>query len=63
MSDKWPDLCALCAWREFCQKRFSRRPSDGHCPEFAEDLTLKKRASEDGAAEEKDKEEGGGGDS
>jgi len=53
--DSWPDLCALCAYRETCQKRFSRRPSDGHCPEFAEDLILKKRLKKDGADKKKDK--------
>jgi len=63
MNDKWPDLCSLCAWRETCQKRFSRRASDGYCPEFAEDLLLKKRLREDEAHKEKDTGEGSEGDS
>ena len=48
-------ICAICAWREHCQKRFSRRGSlELHCPEFERDLTLppEKKKREDPAGEE-----------
>ncbi len=35
-------LCAICAWRETCQKRFSRDTgSPFRCPDFTRDVTLK----------------------
>ncbi len=35
-------LCAVCAWRETCQKRFSRDTgSPIRCPDFTRDVTLK----------------------
>jgi len=34
------NLCALCAWRENCQKRFSIRSGlQTRCPDFERDLT------------------------
>ncbi len=35
-------LCAVCAWRETCKKRFSRDTgSPFRCPDFTRDVTLK----------------------
>ncbi len=35
-------LCAVCAWRENCQKRFTRDTgSPFKCPDFTRDVTLK----------------------
>ncbi|WP_457755778.1 hypothetical protein [Thermodesulfatator indicus] len=35
-------LCAVCAWRETCQKRFTRDTgSPFRCPDFTRDVTLK----------------------
>lgn len=35
-------LCAVCAWRETCQKRFTRDSgSPFRCPDFTRDVTLK----------------------
>ena len=35
-------LCAVCAWRETCQKRFTRDTgSPFRCPDFMRDVTLK----------------------
>jgi len=35
-------LCVVCAWREFCQKKFqiSRQPGR-NCPDFVRDLSIK----------------------
>lgn len=35
------ETCALCAWRETCQKKFSVSGRDVRCPEFARDLRIK----------------------
>ncbi len=35
-------LCAVCAWRETCKKRFTRDSgSPFRCPDFTRDITLK----------------------
>ena len=35
-------LCAVCAWRETCKKRFTRDSgSPFRCPDFTRDVTLK----------------------
>ena len=36
------EICILCAWRENCQKKFSVSGKDMRCPDFAEDITVKK---------------------
>jgi len=45
-------LCVICAWRENCAKRFAMsQDSTLHCPDFSEDISLKKsKASEDMSA-------------
>jgi hypothetical protein len=36
-------ICPLCAWRANCAKRFSRGDDASlHCPDFSEDVTLRK---------------------
>lgn len=42
-------ICAICAWRETCQKKFSVSGKDAHCAEFVKDILIK---------EEKEEEEG-----
>ena len=37
-------LCAICAWRENCQKRFSVSTDalgNVHCPDYTRDLKIK----------------------
>lgn len=46
------NICAVCAWRETCQKKFSISGRDMRCPEFLKDITIKDKKEE----EEKDKE-------
>ncbi len=43
------EICAICAWRETCQKKFSMSGRDMRCADFSEDLSLKKgkRANKD----------------
>jgi len=37
-------ICPLCAWRANCAKRFSRGDSSTlHCPDFSEDVLLRKK--------------------
>ena len=33
--------CAVCAWRENCNKRFSVCDSGAHCPDFSRDISTK----------------------
>jgi hypothetical protein len=37
---KGPDICALCAWRETCQKKFSISGRDMRCPDFSRDVSV-----------------------
>jgi hypothetical protein len=34
------DICAVCAWRGTCQKKFSVSGRDMRCPDFTKDLSL-----------------------
>lgn len=44
-------ICAVCAWRETCVKRFS---FDGqHCLEYTRDVTLRPKPEKEEAPEEK----------
>ncbi len=40
------ELCAICAWRANCQKRFSMKAGQ-RCPDFSKDLTIKDVKSEE----------------
>ncbi|RUM87592.1 MAG: hypothetical protein DSZ24_05875 [Thermodesulfatator sp.] len=46
-------LCARCAWREHCRKRFSfDNTKPIKCPDFSPDVTLKKsEGAEEGSAD------------
>ncbi len=48
-------LCAVCAWREFCKKKFSIQQEAGsfRCPDFVYDVTLKEKEEK---VEEKENE-------
>ena len=41
------DICAVCAWRETCKKKFSISGKDLRCPDFARDVTIKEKTEED----------------
>lgn len=40
-------ICAICAWRATCQKKFSVSGSDMRCSDFVKDLSIKKDSEED----------------
>ena len=42
------NICAVCAWRETCNKKFSMSGKDMNCSDFVKDVSIK---------EEKDTEE------
>ena len=45
-------LCAICAWRENCQKRFSVSTDalgNVHCPDYTRDLKIKDRDIDEAA--------------
>ena len=46
------EMCAICAWRENCNKKFSLSGRDVHCADFSEDFSLKKKAESEKAMEE-----------
>ena len=35
--------CAVCAWRENCNKRFSTGDGGARCPDFSRDISIKDR--------------------
>lgn len=47
-------ICAICAWRENCQKKFQVSGRDMRCPDFLKDITIKEKKEN----EAKDKEKG-----
>jgi len=48
-------ICAVCAWRQTCQKKFSLSGRDVNCADFTRDITIKPDAQ---SAEEAKKSEG-----
>ena len=46
-------ICAICAWRATCQKKFSVSGKDVRCAEFVKDVMIKEEKEEE--EEEKDK--------
>jgi len=45
MSGDSPKICAVCAWRANCAKRFSMSSDETlYCPDFSEDVTLRKKS-------------------
>ena len=51
------NICAICAWRADCQKKFSISGKDISCPDFSKDLLIsnEKEGMETGFEEEKKK--------
>lgn len=50
MSEDSRKLCLVCAWRANCAKRFSMGDDATlHCPDFCEDITLRKRPAPAGS--------------
>jgi len=39
LSDKI-EICAVCAWRADCQKKFSISGKDMRCPDFTRDMSI-----------------------
>lgn len=40
-------ICAICAWRATCQKKFSVSGSDMRCTEFVKDISIKEKEPEE----------------
>lgn len=38
--------CAVCAWREHCNKRFTIIDTGTHCPDFSRDIAIRDIADE-----------------
>jgi hypothetical protein len=47
-------ICAICAWRATCQKKFTVSGKDFRCAEFVKDVTIKE-AKEEETEEKKEK--------
>lgn len=57
MSNDVRKICPVCAWRANCAKRFSTSGDETlHCPDFSEDITLRKK-SEDAKNDESEESE------
>ena len=39
-------ICAICAWRSTCQKKFSVSGKDMRCAEFVRDVSIKEEKEE-----------------
>lgn len=52
------NICAICAWRETCQKKFSVSGRSMHCPDFVRDVTIKTESSENLEEKEEKKKDG-----
>jgi hypothetical protein len=48
-------VCAICAWRATCQKKFTVSGRDLRCAEFVQDVTIREEPEEEAAEEKKDK--------
>ncbi|MBF0537439.1 MAG: hypothetical protein HQL03_04200 [Nitrospirae bacterium] len=40
-------ICAVCAWREHCKKKFSISGRSLRCPDFSKDITIKDDKTKD----------------
>ncbi|OGW38166.1 MAG: hypothetical protein A2Y97_01590 [Nitrospirae bacterium RBG_13_39_12] len=49
-------ICATCAWRATCQKKFSVSGRDMRCAEFVRDVTIKEAPQEEEPTKEKKKD-------
>jgi len=47
-------ICAICAWRETCQKKFSVSGKDVRCAEFVKDVMIKEEPAEEKEGKEKE---------
>ena len=41
------EMCAVCAWRATCNKKYNISGRNIHCPDFSEDLTIKKKQEDE----------------
>ncbi len=41
------ELCAVCAWRADCQKKFTLSGKNMRCPDFTKDVSLSKAKEAD----------------
>lgn len=58
MSEDRRKLCIVCAWRANCAKRFSvGDDATLHCPDFSEDVTLRKRDQAPASSEDREGQE------
>jgi hypothetical protein len=47
-------ICAICAWRATCQKKFSVSGKDLRCAEFVKDVMIKEEPAEEPEGKEKE---------
>jgi hypothetical protein len=50
-------ICAVCAWRATCQKKFSMSGRDTRCADYVKDLSIKEEKEDKkdkGAAQDKE---------
>lgn len=49
------NICAICAWRATCQKKFSMSGKDMKCVDFVKDVSIKEKKEPEKAEAEKEK--------
>ncbi len=51
-------ICAICAWRATCQKKFSVSGKDLRCAEFVKDITIKEPSEEESGKDKENHDKG-----
>jgi len=41
------EMCGICAWRATCSRKFSLSGREIHCPDFSEDISIKRKPEAD----------------
>ena len=48
------NICAVCAWRADCQKKFSMSGKNINCPDFSKDLSIPVEKEDEETSKTKD---------
>ena len=46
------NICAVCAWRETCNKKFSMSGKDTNCSDFVKDVSIKENKEKEDTEKE-----------
>lgn len=55
MSSKERQFCAICAWRETCNKKFCVPDGGARCPDYSRDISIKNPPEEEKKEQQEEK--------